>query len=152
RGTLRLERCRVASKHLCFRGYADTFDVGRGLFQGFFRSLATLARDDVWSVPVPPVMLRGGRFIRAVPDLRLTQELCQCRDVQAQSPTGKPGLDFLEQPTVAVRIAECGKRAVARVIGRRSADAAVRTVRMELRARHRRVEYLADVCATRGKF
>jgi hypothetical protein len=41
----------------------------------------------------------------------------------------------LHQPDVAIRVAECGEGAVGVVIGRWSADATARTVRLELTAR-----------------
>ena len=73
-------------------------------------SPSLLARDDVGGVPVRPVVLRGGRFVLAMMLLCLSQELGQSRDVQvAESSSGKPRLDLLEQPAVAVRIAERGK-------------------------------------------
>jgi hypothetical protein len=48
---------------------------------------------------------------------------------------GKPRRDLLHQPDVAIRVAECGEGAVGVVIGRWSADATARTVRLELTAR-----------------
>ena len=80
---------------------------------GLLGSPALLARDDVGGVPPRPVVLRSGRFVRAMVLLCLSQKLCQRRDVQAaESSSGKPRLDLLEQPAVAVWIAERGARAV----------------------------------------
>ena len=49
---------------------------------------------------------------------RLPQKLCQRRDVQAESSSGKPRLDLLEEPAVAVRITErCEREIGAHVSG-----------------------------------
>src|SRR5256885_6005455 len=51
--------------------------------------------------------------------LRLTQKLCQRRDVQtAESTSGQARCDLLEQPGVAIRVAERSKGKVAAVTGR----------------------------------
>jgi len=51
-------------------------------------------------------MLRSGRFVLAMALLCLSQKLGQSRDVDAESSSGKPRLDLLEQPAVAVWITE----------------------------------------------
>ena len=72
------------------------------------------------------MMLRGGWFVLAMMLLRLTQELCQRRDVQiAESTSGQPRCDLLEQPGVAIRVAERSKGKVAAVTGVRPTDATV---------------------------
>ena len=74
------------------------------------------------------MVLRGARFVFAVVLLGFSQKLSQAGDVQvAESPTGKPCRDLLEQPAVAVRIAErriCAVGAIVRVVARygRSAE------------------------------
>src|SRR5688572_4276265 len=84
-----------------------TLHVARAICDGIFGSLALLARDDVRGVPIGPVVLRRGRFVRAMACFCLSQKLRQTRDVQvAESSAGKPRRDLLEQPAVAVRIAE----------------------------------------------
>ena len=57
----------------------------------------------------------------------------------------KPGRDLLEQPAVAVRVAERDERALAGIIGRRAADATIRTVVLEPSAGRPLVEHLADL-------
>ena len=57
----------------------------------------------------------------------------------------------MEQPAVAVWIAERGKRAVAGVTGRRPADATIPAVRLELRARHGGVKHFADFRSMSGE-
>lgn len=69
------------------------------------------------------------RRAHAMALLCLLRKLCQSREVQAESSSGQPRCDLLEQPAVAVGIAERGERAVAARLGRRAADAAVRRVR-----------------------
>ena len=94
--------------------------VERAILGCLLGSPPALARDDVGGVPIRPVVLRSGRFVLAMVLLCLSQKLCQRRDVEvAESSSGKPRLDLLEQPAVAVRIAERGVRAVgATVAGR----------------------------------
>ena len=54
---------------------------------------------------------------------RLSQKLCQSRDVHvAESSSGKSRLDFLQQPTVAIRVAERGERDVTAPLWIRAAD------------------------------
>src|SRR5262245_41251432 len=63
-------------------------------------------------------MLRRGRLVLAMLLLGLSQQSRQRRDDEAaDSSSGKPRLDFLEQPAVAVRIAERGKCAVGAAVG-----------------------------------
>ena len=66
-------------------------------------------------------------------------------------PAGQPGRDLLQQPAVAVRVAERGERAVAGVIGRGAADAAARAVGLELSAGRPGVEHLADLGTAGGE-
>ena len=108
--------------------------------------LPALARDDVGGVPPRPVVLRSGRFVLAMALLCLSQKLGQSRDVQvAESSSGKTRLDLLEQPAVAVRIAERGERAIAGVVGCGPADSTARAVALELSSRRPGVEHLADL-------
>ena len=64
---------------------------------------------------------------------------------------GQPGGDLLQQPAVAVRVAERGERAVAGAIGRGPADPTARASGSELRARRPRVEHLADLGTAGGQ-
>src|SRR5512133_1173160 len=93
------------------------------------------------------MVLRGGWFVLAMMLLRLTQEICQSRDVQiAESTPGQPRGDLLEQPGVAIRVAERGKGKVAAITGVQPTDAAV-AFGAELSARFRSMEHLADLDA-----
>src|SRR5207253_3972444 len=66
-------------------------------------------------------------------------------DVRVAEPSsGKPRLDLLEQPAVAVRIAERGERAIAGMVGCGPADPTARAVTLELSPRRPGVEHLAD--------
>src|SRR6266853_3054693 len=85
---------------------AGTFHVERGTFGCLVGSLPLLARHDVGGVPPGPVMLRSGRFVLAMALLCLSQKLGESRDVHTESSSGKPRLDLLEQPAVAVWITE----------------------------------------------
>jgi hypothetical protein len=85
---------------------AGLFHVARGTRGCLLGCLPLLTRNDVGGVPPRPVVLRGRRLVLAMPRLCLTQKFCQGRDVQAESSSGKSRLDLLEQPTVAVWIAE----------------------------------------------
>src|SRR5215469_2303276 len=103
---------------------AGAFDVELALFDCFFRRLPVLARRDVGSVPAGPVVLRSRGFVLAMMLLCLAQKLCQRRHIQiAESSSGQPRGDFLEQPGVAVGVIKRGKRKVAAVIGCQPADA-----------------------------
>src|SRR5579863_1859180 len=56
------------------------------------------------------MVLRSGWFVLAMMLLRLTQKLCQRRDVQlAEATSGQARCDLLEQPGVAIRVAERSK-------------------------------------------
>src|SRR5262249_36434102 len=79
--------------------------------------------------------------------LRLPQKFGESADVRAESTSGKAGCDLLQQPAVAVRITERGKRAVAGMIGRGPADTAATTARPELSSRRRGVKHFADLDA-----
>src|SRR5712664_3582335 len=91
------------------------------------------------------MVLRGGWFVLAMMLLRLTQKLCQRRDVQtAESTSGQARCDLLEQPGIAIRVAERSKGKVAAVTGVRPTDAAV-TFGAELSTRFQRMELLTDL-------
>src|ERR1700722_5588577 len=90
--------------------------------------LAGLLADDVFGVPVRPV-----HIMPACSFLMLAMRGCgapqrgrefSCRgEVRVTlHTTGKPRGNFLEQPTVAVRIAERGQREVAGAFGVRAGD------------------------------
>ena len=94
----------------------------------------------VLGVPVGPVLVRlaGARLVLAVRGRRAPQRLGQVgrggvRRVAGDA-AGQAGRDLLQQPAVAVRVAERGEGAVARVLGRGPADA-IGPVGLELRAR-----------------
>ena len=90
------------------------------------------------------MVLRGGWFVLAMMLLRLTQELCQRRDVQiAESTSGQARCDLLEQPSVAIRVAERSKGKVAAVTGVRPTDATI-AFGTELGTWFRSMEYLTD--------
>src|ERR1700738_2500830 len=104
----------------------STFYVQLAQFGGFFRRLPVLSRDNVGGVPPRPMVLGGGWFVLAMMLLRLTQKLCQRRDVQiAESTSGQTRCDLLEQPGIAIRVAERCKEKVAAVTGVRTTDATV---------------------------
>src|SRR5262249_7096577 len=91
------------------------------------------------------MVLRGGWFVLAVMLLRLAQKLCQRRDVQiAESTSRQARCDLLEQPGVAIRVAERSKGKVAAVTGVRPTDATV-AFGTELTARFRSMEDLTDL-------
>src|ERR1700720_4914193 len=91
------------------------------------------------------MVLRGGWFVLAMMLLRLTQKLCQRRDVQtAESTSGQARCDLLEQPGVAIRVAERGKRKVAAVTGVRPTDATV-AFGTELGTRFRSMEHITNL-------
>ena len=89
--------------HLCVE---STFDVERGIFGCLVGSPSALARNHVGRVPAGPVVFRSGRLVRAMAFLCFLQKLCQRRDVQAESSSGKARLDLLKNPAIAVRIGE----------------------------------------------
>ena len=91
------------------------------------------------------MVLRGGWFVLAMMLLRLTQKLCQRRDVQiAESTSGQARCDLLEQPGVAIRVAERSKGKVAAVTGVRPTDATV-AFGTELSTRFQSMEHLTDL-------
>src|ERR1700686_4030620 len=91
------------------------------------------------------MVLRGGWFVLAMMLVRLTQKLCQRRDVQiAESTSGQARCDLLKQPGVAIRVAERSKGKVAAVIGVRPTDATV-AFGTELSTRFRSMEHLTDL-------
>src|SRR5260370_7303957 len=91
------------------------------------------------------MVLRGGWFVLAMMLLRLAQKLCQRRDVQiAESTSGQARCDLLEQPGVAIRVAERSKGKVAAVTGVRPTDPAV-AFGTELGARFRSMEHLTNL-------
>src|SRR4051794_37599603 len=95
----------------------------RSVFGCLIRRPAALARDDVGGVPPRPVVLRSSRFILAMVLLCLAQKLGQRRNVHAaESASGKSRLDLLQQPAVAVRVAERGERAVTAALWIRAAE------------------------------
>src|SRR5262249_11894852 len=122
---LRRERCQPSS--------AGSFHVECTTLCCLLRSLPFLARDDVGTVPPRPVVLRSRCFVRTVPLFCLSQKLCQSRDIHiAQASSGKSRLDLLEQPAVAVRVAERGERAVTGVFRRGPADSTAGGIALKL--------------------
>src|SRR6266478_6626701 len=106
---------------------AGTLHVVRAILGRFLGGLPLLARDDVGRVPIRPVVLRGGWFVLAVALLGFAQEIGQRRDVEAAQPASrKPGGDLLQQPAVAVGIAERDPRAVGAPLRIRARQAALR--------------------------
>src|SRR3984885_8460683 len=119
-----------------------------GQFSGFFGRLPVLSRDNVGGAPPRPMVLRGGWFVLAMMLLRLTQKFCQRRDIQiAESTSGQARCDLLEQPGVAIRVAERSKGKIASVTGVRPTDAAV-AFGTELSTRFRSMEHLTDLDTT----
>src|SRR5271157_1439614 len=91
------------------------------------------------------MVLRGGWFVLAMMLLRLTQKLCQRRDVQiAESASGQARCDLLEQPGVAIRVAERSKGRVAAVTGVQPTAATV-AAGTELGARFQSMEHFTDL-------
>src|SRR5215468_6443133 len=91
------------------------------------------------------MVLRGGWFVVTMMLLRLTQKLRQSRDVQiAESTPRQARCDLLEQPGVAIRVAERSKGKVAAVTGVRSTDATV-AFGTELSTRFQSMEHLTDL-------
>jgi hypothetical protein len=85
---------------------AGSLHLNRSIVACFLGRPAALPRNDVAGVPSGPVVLRSARFVFSVALLGLSQKLCKSCDVAAEAPSGKPRLDFLKQPPVAVWIAE----------------------------------------------
>ena len=112
-------------------------------------SPAALACDNVRGVPLRPVVLRSGGFVRAMVLLCLPQKVGQSRHVQAaESSSGKSRLDLLEQPAVAVRIAERSPRAIGVTVRIRPRYASLRPGYMEAGVE---MEHLAHVDAMSDK-
>jgi len=86
--------------------FVDAFDVQRRVPDCVLLSHAALPCNDVRSVPVRPVVLRSGGLVGTVTELRFAQQFAQRFDIAAESPSRKPRLDLLQQPVVAVRVAE----------------------------------------------
>ena len=100
----------------------------------------------------PPVRFSCSPWAAAARRKRLRQVVHRSeRRLRGVDAAGQPGRDLLQQPAVAVRVAERGERAVAGVFGRRSADATVRAVGLELGARRLGVEHLADLDTAGGE-
>src|SRR5215468_9504045 len=97
-------------------------------------------------------MLRRRRFVFAMALLGLPEQIGEGCVVDAESPSGKQRLDLLEQPAVAVWIAERGERAVAGVIRRGSADSSALAIGLKLSTRSPGVEYLTDRDAAGREF
>ena len=143
-----------AIRTLAFDGLRNLLGQPR-LFRQFCPGLL---RHHVPGVPVGPV--RIGRpdalFVLAMGDRRAPHRVSKVargvirRRRRIDAP-GQPGRDFLQQPAIAVRIAERGERAVAAMIGRGTADAVAGAVRTEPRARRPLVEHLADLGAAAGE-
>src|SRR5262249_55236858 len=119
---------------------------------------AGLLRHHVGRVPVRPVRvaLTGAPLMLAVGSFRAPHRACQTRrrreyHLGGVDPPGQPRRDLLQQPAVAVRVAECGVGAIGGVIGRRAAHPAARAFGLKLSARRAGVEYLADLAAARDE-
>src|SRR5262245_39781464 len=92
---------------------------------------ASLLRHHVRGVPVGPVLvaLPGSLFVLSVGGLRTpkrTRQIVRRRESRrcGVDATGQPRRDLLQHPAVAVRIMERGERAVAAMLGIRTADPA----------------------------
>src|SRR5215475_5104564 len=90
----------------------------RALFDRLVDRPSSFARDDERGVPVRPLMLRRRRLEWSVVFLRFSQRVAQRRDVGAESSSGNSRRDFLEQPVIAVWIAERNERLTIRVAPR----------------------------------
>src|SRR5918993_3159542 len=89
---------------LCGHGDAGAFDAECAICGRFLRTPSPLARNDVFSVPLRPVVLRSGRFVLAMTLLCFLEKLGQRHHVQAEPATRKSSLDLLKEPAVPVRI------------------------------------------------
>ena len=126
------QRCRKVVPQMMSALTARASHVERSIVGGLLGSPAALARDDVGGVPPRPVVLRSGRFVLAMALLCLSQKLGQRRDVHAAEPaSGKPRLDLLEHPAVAVGIVERGKREIGATFRIRPRHASLRPGEME---------------------
>src|ERR1700722_15109606 len=72
-------------------------------------------------------------------------------DARGVDPARQARRDLLQQPAIAVRVAECGEGAVAGVIGCRAAHATARSAGLELSARRPGVEHVADLDTAGGE-
>jgi hypothetical protein len=132
-----------------YRDASETaFHVAGGIGGGVIRSFPAFARNDVGTVPFRPVVLRSGRLVAAMALFGFAQKRGQCRDVRAESSSGKSRRDLLEEPAVAIRIIEGGKRevrATLRVVaGGAPFTACVQEITLEM-------EGITDVDAVRGE-
>src|SRR5580658_7142930 len=83
--------------------------------------------------------------------LGLLQELGQRRDIQVtKSSAGQPSCDFLQQPSIPVRIAKRGERAVGGMLGCWPTNATA-AVDLELSAWHPGVKHITDPNTVSGK-
>src|ERR671912_2442813 len=108
------ERCfanDVGSRTMAYAGrpVACPLDAARPIFCRSLGTVSSLARNDVFGVPVRPVVLRSGRFVLPMTLLCFLQKLSQRGDVRAESSSGKLRRNLLQQPAVAVRITERGE-------------------------------------------
>ena len=90
-------------------GHDDVLDlchVAPGVRSGILWGAPGLARAHVRRVPVPPVVRRGDRLEFAVMLGGLAQQLGLGGDVRLPFPAREPGRDLLEEPAVAIRVAE----------------------------------------------
>ena len=98
--------------------------IGRG--GGLLRSAAVLTRIQIRRVPIPPVMFGMRLFVPAVVLFRFVKELGEFGYVhrfwslRLPFAAGKSRRDFLQQPSVPVRIFERGKRSVGPMLPRKS--------------------------------
>src|SRR3954447_15815214 len=110
--------------------------------------------DHVGGVPGRPVLvgLAGASFVLAVGSRGPLQRGLEVVDRRVRRlrrvhPAGQPRGDLLQQPGVAVGVAERREGAVAGSLVRRAGHASTRVANLELRAGRTRVEDLADLGA-----
>src|SRR5215471_20012970 len=84
-------------------------------------------------------------LVVAVPLLGFLEELSERWGIQAESSPGQPRFDLLEQPAVAIGIAERGERSITGMIGRRAVHATTPAVALELGSRSARMKDVADL-------
>ncbi len=96
--------------------------VAGGADRRLLGGAAALAGGHVGRVPVPPVVRRGALLVRVVVLGRLVQQVGEGRDVHGSAPR-EPRREFLEQPGVAVGVAERGPRLVGLALRVRAAHA-----------------------------
>src|ERR1700730_1104352 len=98
------------------------------------------------------MLLRRRWLLLAMILHRLTPKLCQRRDVQmAESTSGQARCDLLEQPGIAIRVAERSEGEVAAVTGVRPTDATV-AFGTELSTRFQSMEHLTDLDTAGSEF